>query len=169
MKKKYHLIIVLFSLVLVSSCKKDEETTPTFTIIGKWNATDASGKLTTTDSKTGKPTDQDLTQKLTGVVYEFKADKTFTGTSSILAGASTTTPAIAGTYTLTGNDLKTNYKKDGKDLIEYYTVALTSSTLVLSINKDLYIKGLTESKDPNASLIAALVIAIDLKVNCKKL
>lgn len=169
MKKKYHLFILLFSLVLVSSCKKDEETTPTFTIIGKWNATDTSGKITTTDSKTGKPIDQDLTQKLTGVVYEFKADKTFTGTSAIISGSSATTPEISGTYIRTGNDLKFNYKKDGRDLIEYYTVVLTSSSLVLSINKDLYIKGLTESKNPNVSLIAASVIAFDLKVNFKKL
>ena len=169
MKKNYNLLLLFFTLVLVSSCKKDEVATPAPTLVGKWDATDVVGKATTLDFQTGKPTDQDLSQKLTGFTFDFKEDKTFTASSGVTVDVSKKTTPIAGTYTLTGNDLKINYKKDGKDTVEYYTIGLTSSTMTMSLNKDLYIKGLTESKEPNVALIAILISAIDLKINFKKL
>ncbi|MES2518055.1 MAG: lipocalin family protein [Bacteroidota bacterium] len=170
MKKHYNLFLLLFSIVLISSCKKDEPVTPAATIVGKWEATDAAGKITVVDFQTGKPSDQNLTQKLTGVTYEFKADKTFTATGAVTADATIDNVPISGTYALTGTEVKLSYKKDGKDTFEYFTLnTLATSNMTWTTNKDLLIKGLTESKEPNIALVAILVSALDLKINFKKI
>jgi hypothetical protein len=164
MKILKQITLVFAALVLFANCSKDEAAGPA--VVGKWKAGTATGKI----NLLGQTTDINENLAASNLVYDLKADGTFTSTGSfdVVNTQATATP-ISGTYKTSGSTITFSYTNAKKvNVTENYTYAVSGSSMTLKLTLDEYKRQITASGDPNAGFVLALISSLDLTINFTK-
>jgi hypothetical protein len=170
MKTYSQLLILCFIILFVSACSKDKEVTPANNlIVGKWLATNLKSKIVIY----GTTQTSDTTLQNYNIIYEFKADNTFSGSASFLSLEEPTTnnsSTISGTYSISGNNLILLYTdlSTKKPRTETYNYTATNSVLALTITLDNFKKALADQLDSDTLAILNAVTTFDFTISFKK-
>ena len=155
-------------LLVLGSCQKNDERAPSYTVVGKWQAVSAKGKIAVFG--TNEDINENVEQQ--GLIYEFKADGTFTSNGTLNEEGTVEKMTISGKYTVTGTELKITYRESGqtKDTVEYYKLGLTGSSITLNLTKDLLRKAVSEG-DPTGTgaLLLSFISSLDITFTFKKI
>lgn len=168
MKKLNLLYVIACMLLVLGSCQKNDEPAPSDTVVGKWQAVSAKGKIAVFG--TNEDINENVEQQ--GLIYEFKADGTFTSNGTLNEEGTIEKMTISGKYTVTGTELKITYRESGqtKDTVEYYKLGLTGSSITLNLTKDLLTKAVSEG-DPTGTgaLLLSFISSLDITFTFKKI
>ncbi|MDR6563591.1 MULTISPECIES: lipocalin family protein [unclassified Arcicella] len=168
MKNSHSLLILFLSIFLITSCKdKDEVVASSSLVVGKWKVSTLKGSviaLGTTENY-----NEDLSAE--NIVYEFKSDGTFTGTSQVDFTSDNNTVVatpINGTYVVSGSEITLNYTNPTtkKAVKEIYSVAVSGTKLTFGLTLDLLKKAY--SNDPNSLAGLSLISALNLTIEMNK-
>lgn len=171
MKTYSQLLILCFIILFVSACSKDKEVTPANNlIVGKWLATDLKSKIVIY----GTTQTSDTTLQNYNIIYEFKADNTFSGSASFLSLEEPTTNSsstISGTYSISGSNLILVFTDPNtkKSRTETYLYAATSSVLTWTITLENFKKALADQLDSDSLALLDTITSLDLTISFKKL
>lgn len=167
MKKLIHLYVVV-TLFLLVGCQKNDDPAIAETVVGKWQATTVKGKIGVFGSN------EDINENVEkeSLVYEFKADGTFTSNGTVDEAGTVEKQMISGKYTVTGDQIKMTYRENGqtKDNVEYYKLALFGNSITLNLTKDLLTVAVNES-DPSGTgaLLLSFISSLDVTYTFKKI
>lgn len=155
-------------LLVLGSCQKNDEPAPSDTVVGKWQAVSAKGKIAVFG--TNEDINENVEQQ--GLIYEFKADGTFTSNGTLNEEGTVEKMTISGKYTVSSTDLKITYRENGqtKDTVEYYKLGLTGSSITLNLTKELLTKAVSEG-DPTGTgaLLLSFISSLDITFTFKKI
>ena len=171
MKTYSQLLILCFIILFVSACSKDNEVTPANNlIVGKWMATDLKSKIVIY----GSTQTSDTTLQNYNIIYEFKADNTFSGSASLLTvddPITNSSSTISGTYSINGNNLILVYTDPStkKPRTETYLYTATSSVLTWTITLENFKKALADQLDSDTLALLDTITSLDLTISFKKL
>ncbi len=168
MKNFYLILGWIGSIFLLGSCAKNDPPAQGDQITGKWQTTMVKGKL----DIYGVSEMLDENVEKSNLVYEFKADGTFTSGGTIDPTGTVTKESISGKYTVTGTQLKLFYRKNNQqtDTVDYYNLGLTGSGMTWQLTKQLFSQAVTES-DPkgDSAFLIAFIGDIDLTFSFRKI
>jgi hypothetical protein len=166
--KKINLLFIFFCLLwILGSCQKSDDPAPSDTVVGKWQAVTAKGKI----AVFGANEEINENVEKEGLIYEFKADGTFTSNGTLNEEGTVEKTAITGKYTVTGDEIKITYRESGqtKDTIEYYKLGLTGSAITLTLTKDLLTRAVNEGDPTGAgALLLSFISTLDIVFTFKK-
>ena len=166
--KTFYFFCVFSTLLLFVGCQKNDNPSAAETVIGKWQATTVKGKIGIFGSN--ENIDQNVEKE--SLVYEFKADGTFTSNGTLDEEGSVEKQTVSGKYTVTNDQIKMTYRESGqtKDNVEYYKLSLSGNAITLTLTKDLLTVAVNES-DPSGAgaLLLSFISSLDVTYTFKKI
>lgn len=171
MKTYSKLLIFSLLIFVISACSKEKEVTPANNpMVGKWLATTLKSKIVIY----GTTQTSDTTLQNYNIIYEFKADNTFSGSASFLSLEEPTTnnsSTISGTYSINGSNLILLYTDPitKKSRTETYMYAATSSVLTWTITLENFKKALADQLDSDTLALLDFITSLDFTISFKKL
>ncbi|MEI7584200.1 lipocalin family protein [Runella sp.] len=166
--KTFYFFCVFSTLLLFVGCQKNDNPAAAETVIGKWQATTVKGKIGIFGSN--ENIDQNVEKE--SLVYEFKADGTFTSNGTLDEEGSVEKQTVSGKYTVTNDQIKMTYRESGqtKDNVEYYKLSLSGNAITLTLTKDLLTVAVNES-DPSGAgaLLLSFISSLDVTYTFKKI
>lgn len=166
--KAFYFLSVFSTLLLVVGCQKNDDPAVAETVVGKWQATTVKGKI----GIFGSNEDINENVETEGLVYEYKADGTFTSNGTLDEEGTVEKQSISGKYTVTGDQIKMTYRESGqtKDNVEYYKLSLSGNAITLTLTKDLLTVAVNES-DPSGAgaLLLSFISSLDVTYTFKKI
>lgn len=165
--KTFYVIYLFSTLLLLVGCQKNNEPAAAETVAGKWQATTVKGKI----GIFGSTEDINENVEKENLVYEFKADATFTSNGTLDEAGTVEKKSITGKYTVIGDQIKMSYRESGqtKDTVKYYKLSLSGNGITLNLTKDLLTVAVNES-DPSGAgaLLLSFISSLDITYTFKK-